>query len=365
VKLTESLAEVGHVAEVSRVLLAFRSRHGRSVGQRELTEIANRTAGAGYRYPNPAPALTLAQDLGLTIRRRGLVRLTGVGEKFVQTGTDDPLSLTVSQSKMIFGILLDDKDFGKSVSSMFRRLHDDGTGRLAVHIASLSGDQDIVQCATVLQQLAVFSYADGSLYLSKEYEPMLSGWLGTASLDETTLWAKLDAQRERAKIAEEFVLERERERLTELGRSDLADLVFRTSEVNVYAGFDIESFEADASRRYIEVKSSVGVKIRFEWSILERETAQELGNRYWVYFIPMAHLLPTLNGIFLIRNPIAHMESRALSEMPTAFLVRETVVQKNLIRHEAEERIEKGRVRLIEWKPALHPSFKRRAGPRT
>jgi hypothetical protein len=347
VKLIGSLAEVGHVAEISRLLSAFRGRRGGVIGQRELIELANRTAGDGYRYPNPVPALALAQDLGLAFRRRYLIHLTSLGEQFVQLGADSSRALTGSQSKVIFGILLDDRDFRSSVSSILRRLHDDGNGRLVLRGASLPTDQDILQCAMTLQQLAVLDYVDGLLSLNREYEPLLVGNLVDMSgAHETTLWARLDAQRERARIAEEFVLEREKQRLNSLSRMDLAELVFRISAVNVLAGYDIESFEADGSRRYVEVKSSVGTKVRFEWSRLERHTAEELEDRYWIYFVPVAHLLPRVDQILLIRNPVAHVERGFLSEDPSSFLVQERERVPGM-----ERPMPARTVRLVEWKP--------------
>jgi hypothetical protein len=57
------------------------------------------------------------------------------------------------------------------------------------------------------------------------------------------------------KIAEDIVVQYEQNRLTKLGRKDLAQDVHRVSENNTL-GYDVLSYEKDGSERQIEVKGS-------------------------------------------------------------------------------------------------------------
>lgn len=325
-KLTESLAEVGHVGEVARLLYAFARLRRSAIGKRELLELADRTAGTGYRYPNPHPALALAFLTGLVESHGPRVSLTPVGRLFVKEIAPGPLDLTPHQAKVLLGILLDDEDLTRGVVSVLRRFRRTPNGRIEARMQALSTEEHIAICVRLLQQLRVISYGGGGiLVLNPDFEAILPPvWTVVAKIDEETLWKRLDAQRERGRVVEEFVLQQERDRLARSGRADLADLVFRVSAVNISAGYDIESFEEDGSPRHIEVKSSSGVRVQFEWSVTERQRAADLKKSYWIYFVPMAHLLPDSKcDILLMRNPVAFLDSGRLFETPVNFLVRE------------------------------------------
>ena len=323
--LIESLAKVSHVGEVARLLRSFGRLHRSAIGRRELLELADRTAGAGYRYPNPKPALTLAYQLGLVASQGPRASLTPVGKLFIKEIAAEPLDLTPHQAKLLIGILLDDVGLKHGVASVLRFFRKAPDGRVQARLQDFSVEEPTTTCIKILQQLRILSYGDGFLILNPEFEAILPpALIGATRVDEETLWRKLAAQRERGRIAEEFVVERERDRLAMAGRADLAELVFRVSTIDVSAGYDIESYEKDGSPRCIEVKSSTGVRVQFEWSIGERRKASELRGRYWIYFVPMAHLLPESKcDVLLIEDPVAFVDSGRLSESPASFVVQE------------------------------------------
>jgi hypothetical protein len=100
------------------------------------------------------------------------------------------------------------------------------------------------------------------------------------------------------KIVEEF----ERERLRKAGKTKLADAVDRVSLKSDALGYDIESFEEDGSKRYIEVKATrakVG-NANFFLTINELNTAKELDN-YFVYVV--YDILSSSPKIWIINNP--------------------------------------------------------------
>jgi len=97
-------------------------------------------------------------------------------------------------------------------------------------------------------------------------------------------------QKKIGQIAEKFVLEYERERLTKLGCPDKAKKVEQISEDWANKGYDIESFNGKESDdilpdRFIEVKGTAGRKFSIFWSENEIETAKELRGEYWIYFV--------------------------------------------------------------------------------
>lgn len=91
-------------------------------------------------------------------------------------------------------------------------------------------------------------------------------------------------QDELGKTAEIFVLDFEQQRLQ--GHPSVSS-VRRVSEDHANAGFDIESFNDKESvfvDRYIEVKSFSG-DVVFYWSRHEIQTAKELADKYFLYFV--------------------------------------------------------------------------------
>jgi hypothetical protein len=86
---------------------------------------------------------------------------------------------------------------------------------------------------------------------------------------------------------ESVVLEVERRRLMEAGRSDLAEKVWQASTVDDSLGFDILSYEADGRKKYIEVKATTqprSSKMKFFVSENERR-ASEFFDNYHLYFV--------------------------------------------------------------------------------
>lgn len=138
---------------------------------------------------------------------------------------------------------------------------------------------------------------------------------------EQELWDELDLQREWAQIAEILVLKYEKQRLAKAGKQELSKAVFRISEWDVSAGYDISSYEIDGTYRYIEVKSSRSMQVRFFWGENERLTAKEKGEQYWVYFVPRVHELEdVLTEVTMINDPISEI-GYSLSEVASNFEV--------------------------------------------
>lgn len=97
---------------------------------------------------------------------------------------------------------------------------------------------------------------------------------------------QIQARREEiGRLGEEFVVEYEREQLRRIGRNDLAEQIIRVSENDIGLGYDVLSFDEKGGEKFIEVKTTVGTGWTFELSANELAIAEELGERYWIYFI--------------------------------------------------------------------------------
>ncbi|QGX61697.1 DUF3427 domain-containing protein [Alteromonas mediterranea] len=101
----------------------------------------------------------------------------------------------------------------------------------------------------------------------------------------TTNWAEKDEKnRNLGLFGEKIVMQNEIERLTELGRSDLAELVSHVALENDYAGYDILSYDSDGTKKFIEVKTTKQSKsTSFFISQNEVQTSIEKAEQYWIY----------------------------------------------------------------------------------
>jgi len=315
--------ETGHVGELVRLLFVFKQRYTTRLGRVELIELANRTAGESYRYPKPEAALNVALAVGLLQKDNEFVILTETGRLFLRMQGDDKLTLTVEQASLMLGLLLDDVLTGNYIGSLLRHFGHGTSGRLEAKSNPSIWDSPTQIIAKIFQQIGVLEDYDGKLCLNSAFEVIFPRHLlALTALNEQALWDRLEAQRIRAKKAEELVVIEEQKRLSKIGRPDLANLVIRVSAKDVSAGYDIVSFNSDGSPRFIEVKSSSGRAIRFEWSVREREVASENGIRYWIYFVPLANILEKRTlPILMISDPVTLIGLGKLFEMPSSFVV--------------------------------------------
>jgi len=322
-ELLELIEEIGHVGELTRLLFVFKRRYTTRLGKIELTELANQTAGASYRYPKPEEALNVALAVGLLQKDHEFVVLTETGKLFLRLQGDDKLALTVDQARLVLGLFLDDVRTSKYIGLLFRHFGRGASGRLEAKLNPSMWDGSTQIIAKLFQQLGVLEDYEGKLCLNSEFEVVFPrDLLALIGLNEEALWARLEAQRIRAKKAEELVVIEEQKRLSKIGRADLAKLVIRVSADDVSTGYDISSFNADGSQRLIEVKSSSGRAIRFEWSAREREVASENGERYWIYFVPIANIIEKrILPILMISDPITLIGLGKLFETPSSFVV--------------------------------------------
>lgn len=116
------------------------------------------------------------------------------------------------------------------------------------------------------------------------------------------LMEKQQRQAEQGRLAEEYVVSYERERLK---ASVNAEGVKQISDIDVTAGYDIISYEDEKSEcynRFIEVKSYHNVP-QFFWSNNEYETAKKLGDKYHIYLIDMEQYLRPGYIPTVISNP--------------------------------------------------------------
>jgi hypothetical protein len=99
---------------------------------------------------------------------------------------------------------------------------------------------------------------------------------------------------------ENWVVDYEKDNLSNSGYGELADKVERRSLTNISAGFDVLSYEFNGDKKFIEVKTTALSKLEFFLSSNELDVAKEFKGRYWIYFLSEIYGIPKL---VKINNP--------------------------------------------------------------
>lgn len=187
------------------------------------------------------------------------------------------------------------------------------SAEISVRSDALSGD-DIVFRAPVIRRRRlsiranlVSAYQDGSIADIRNREISREQFLEIKRrCDEIGL------------NGERWVLSRERRRLKRAGRDDLAERIEWVSQTNPFAGFDISSFDVGGGPRYIEVKSTISARRKFEMSENEWTSALSLRATYNIYRVTSLESDPVLR---VFRDPIALLEDGVLSRNSASWLV--------------------------------------------
>ena len=266
---------------------------------------------------NARACLCLAIQLGILKQDGQEVRLTALGEELLLSASWPPYKvLTQVQGRRLLDEMLQRSDFATPLARLMRKMRRRRDGSLEIIPGSISLPIDETQCLHALQSLSAVRYSNGVLLMDSDSYETIASVIGTdAAVTEDELLRLLELQRVRAVMAEEHVKEFEVDRLTKGGRQDIASLVERVAARDVAAGYDIRSFELDGSDRYIEVKSSTGMKIRFFLSWNERHFLEQHNSTAWIYFVPRVQDLPYLSSpVVAMPNPLQWINDCATLE---------------------------------------------------
>src|SRR5260370_15687406 len=289
-------------------------------------ELVSQTAGIGVGLPDPENAIEAALHLGLLKKRANIFEVTSIGIIFMKHRDRVVNEISRGQAKLLFGLMIDDAELRGLITSLFSRFKKDQETYFQLPGSLFKADRSLAQVASFLHQLHVLSYENGDFTFNSEFDMTISEDLvASVSLNEEDLWKKLDEIRLRAQLVEKLVLEEEKKRVAQLGRSDLVEAITRVSATDPGKGYDIQSFNHDGTSRYIEVKSSKGNHIRFEWSARERTQAEKLKGQYWIYLVPLSHVLPDdYCRVLMIQDPISLIATGHLIELAADFFVSST-----------------------------------------
>lgn len=251
-------------------------------------------SGMSARIPDANLLIDLSIFLGLTEikkeKRKTVISLTNTGKRLLTFRQFEKDRFTKQQGKFLLSVAIKKIDILSDLISVINLFSTDPNGDLWVNSHDTRIGHLENRILRLFQQLRLARYSDGNIIVAKhEIGWLLSMVSSELHIDIDNLLDLLEVRRQYGRLAEEFVLHKERERLTESDREDLAILVKKISDQNIAAGYDILSFDGRESDvfpdRFIEVKGTAGNRILFYISKNELETARKLRDRYWIYCV--------------------------------------------------------------------------------
>ena len=118
---------------------------------------------------------------------------------------------------------------------------------------------------------------------------------------------------------EQYVYDYEKNKLITCGQKDLADkIVKQYDDLSSFPGYDIQSFDKDGNKIFIEVKSTkTKKKSYFEISENEINAAKRHGKNYHIYHVTDALINPKITRV--IKDPISYVSQNKIVLEPIAY----------------------------------------------
>ncbi len=153
----------------------------------------------------------------------------------------------------------------------------------------------------------VYDKENDNYFISKKGIGYLSIILSKQNLTPRALFKKLKDIEELGIAAEEVVLKYEKSRLKKFPA--LLKKIRHISKEKVNAGYDIQSYSLKLGSekphlRYIEVKAVSELDKKFYWSRNEIAVAENLGDEYYLYLVPVkAKNKFDIKNLVIVQNP--------------------------------------------------------------
>jgi hypothetical protein len=272
---------VQHIAELNRVIITVNSISSSKGIERSVI----------VDQPDHEETINFCVDIGL-LKARGkqFVFLTDQGRSFLDLNPEYLYDLSSEQKRyLIRGFFLD--------GVLQREVRDclkcfvESEKKKTFTWSSIDGTPFGQNWWIVshLEQLGLIEQLESGYSVNKEFTKTVAAFINEPKgYTEAQLLKWLEEKKRLGNIAEEIVLEFERNRLRTLGYVVEASCVKPVGKLKTNAGYDIESYNGKSKNmlfdRFIEVKGSGDPKLRFIWSQNEIKIAEKLGNKYWIYY---------------------------------------------------------------------------------
>ena len=264
------------------------------------------------KLPNYDEIETFCLKLNLIIKNDAEIKLTEFGIELFELFEND-LSLA---NKKIVEQCFEIQDIKKNIENALEKFHY-SNGKKWFPKWDVVNLFENVQILPILYQTGFLQKNDLSIIINPEFDKLISKKV-KKKITLEQLEKNLEHQKKIGDIAEEIVLNFEKNRLKNLGFEDESNKTRKISIDFANAGYDIESFNGKTSdglpNRFIEVKGTTKKELDFHWSINEINTAKNLGSNYWIYHVSEIDVQNkiSINEPKMINNPYDNIFSNDL-----------------------------------------------------
>ena len=282
---------IERVADLNRFLLAIKLlREKNQNADKKAVEYHFKSIVIEGRIPDFELIVVFSEQLEFVRRRKNQLKLTTSGELFLELNPEETYDLSEQQKRFILRKCFLDCPLHKQTRLCLKEFafsSSKGTYRWSETDSSPLKSESWV--SEHLYQIGFLKGGKDWLEVKSKYTSTAYDFINTAKgWTEEQQQEYFKEKKELGDIAEEIILNYERNRISKLGHKPEAACVRKISKTNVSAGYDIESFDGKSKSmifdRFIEVKGSGKATVRFIWSTNEIEVAKKVGEKYWIYF---------------------------------------------------------------------------------
>jgi hypothetical protein len=280
----------------------------------------------GGRLPDHRVTIASAAATGLVSKASGKLRITRLGEAFMDLNPEQNYELSEAQRAFLVERCVFAGPYMRMVAEILGSFREDAVRQsLFCDLRSSRLDGPLHQSTvSFLCSVGVLVGEGGVVWVAPPYRPHVSRLRARVPVSIEELEEALQRQRAQGLAAEEWAVEYERERLRKKLCQAEADAVQRLSDIDICAGYDIASFDGRSENftfdRFIEVKSTTRPEPVFMWSRNEIETAHRLGQMYWLFVLTGFRPSGPPPSLISLRNPASLLGAKGrISLEPTQF----------------------------------------------
>jgi hypothetical protein len=304
--------------ELNRILTLVRdhaSPHG--LDSQVLVDIA---ASSTFNANLPSHQLTIAAALaiGLLDNVKGKLRITAKGEDFLSLNPRETYELAPGQARYLVEHCIVIGPYKMEASTLLKKgVRDARSRRIWIDPARQPLGVRERALLALLRRLGFLVWRSSVFDIAPEYLYIATSLTARKLVSLAELERLLNERAESGSRAEAWVLEFEKQRLQAAGCPIEAEAVTIISNLDVCAGYDIESFDGPNSAllpdRFIEVKSTTADEFAFFWSDNELETARSLDLHYWIYHLRTFDDKNGAGKLFMMQDPARLFKSGKLA----------------------------------------------------
>ena len=272
------------ISDIPRLFEIVREYGEESASREYVQRTFNNLPIKQARLPNYAKLERLCEKLNLVRTKSDTIYLTDLGRKLFELYDSDTYK---NFNDFFIKNVVFSSEIGNQIHDAISKFYVGKHYNLYYPKDEIYRLFKSTEILPILYEVSLLKKKYDVIEINTEYLQMIVQ--NKRKISQNQLEVQLQNQKIIGSIAEEIVLEFERNRLIKEGHKTESAKIRQISDEFANAGYDIESFAEDKNGEirqiFIEVKGSSGTEIDFHLSINELEKAKESKENYLIYFV--------------------------------------------------------------------------------